>query len=173
MKQQSSLVAIGLAATAAVVCVLGWLHLAGAKASAQDAAANATQMRAYETQILQLRSLDSNVHLLGEQPVETTSSWVNFAKTAGIAERQLAEINRLSLQKIEKTSYSRDDVFIRLNAVTVEQVVSFCLQCSDASVGYSPLSVHLSAGRGGKGEPETWIATLILTRILYTATNER
>ena len=39
MKQQSSLVAIGLAATAAVVCVLGWLHLAGAKASAQDAAA--------------------------------------------------------------------------------------------------------------------------------------
>ncbi|MEZ6137062.1 MAG: hypothetical protein R3C53_19380 [Pirellulaceae bacterium] len=174
MKRSVSVPVFSLTALATIACMLAWLHLVESAAAARDAAENLARIEAYEAQILVLRNLDSNAHLVGEQPTEATGAWVELAKSAGISEKQLIEINRLPLSKIEKTAYSRDDVFIRLDAVTAEQVVKFCLLCSNASFSYSPLSVQFSATRASvaEGKLETWNTTLVLTRILYTATNE-
>lgn len=152
--------------------VLGWLQLVQSHAAAQDARANLHRMEELRERVIQLRTLDSQALAIGEQPIESTGAWVNYGRSANIPETKFAEINRLPMSKIEKTPYSRDDVFLRLTDVTAEQVVKFATTCSDASIGYSVVSVHFIPAGAQNSDSEAWNVSLVLTRILYTATND-
>lgn len=151
------------------VCIWLSLELGDARASAEDAMGNLARIKKLQNEIEELRKLDSNAHLEGEQPTESTSTWVRYATQAGIGDSQFVDIKRLPLTAIPDTAYSRDDVFLWISDLNVPQVVQFLLRCSQTDIGYTPTSVRLVAKPGSQGEVEQWDAKLVLTRLLFTA----
>lgn len=175
-KRLAAALLVGLAA----VCVGTWflLDLIAATHSAADAFRNEQAMRSLAQEIAELRSFDSSAQLVGEQPNETTQTWVKLASESSIRSEQIVEVNRLPLAAIPDTSYSRDDVFLKIRGVPLQALVDFLIRCRDRESGYTPASVHVIgnsiASRGVASEQaETWDASLVLTRILYTATSKK
>lgn len=156
-------------AAVVIASMLSIFHFSESKSAASLASENLYRMQQLKGQIIELRSKQINAHFVGEQPVENSSSWVEYGKAAGISESRLVEINRLPINQIAKTSYSRDDVFIRFVDISGAETVRFLAKCSEASIGYSPVSVHMAARPSIEGEAEKWNVSLVLTRLLYTA----
>ncbi len=161
----------GLAGATFVMCLIGGVRLGEARAAADDAANNLLRMQRLVQEIETLRKLDNNAHSQGEQAVESSQAFSKYAEAAGIASKSIADIERHPIKQFDGTSYRRDDVGIRLEGVSAEQIVRFLIQCGDASVGYSADSVLMREFSSNTGGEERWTANLILTRILYVATN--
>lgn len=161
----------GLVIALAVITVASVLRLNEAKAGALDAHDNLARITALANRIYTLRKSQNRAMVQGEQKVESSKNWIQYAQSVQIAERQIVKIERLPLKRIEKTEYSRDDVFMEINAVTATQLVAFLLKCEDAQIGYQATSVHLSRPGNAPAAQDLWNADLLLTRMLYTATN--
>ena len=147
------------------------LRLSDAKAGALDARENLARVAALANRIEALRKSQNRALVQGEQKIESSKNWIQYAQAVQITERQITKIERLPLKKVGNTEYSRDDVFMQISSVSPTQLVAFLLKCEDAQVGYQATSVHLSRGTKPAGDKEVWNADLLLTRILYTATN--
>lgn len=169
MSEHSRWLAAGATVFACVICLLAWLHMQDSVVAARDAVDNLRHMQQLQASIVELRSHNANAHLAGEQPMESSSSWVEYGKAAGINENHITEISRLPVQPIKGTAYSSDQVFLRLKDVSAQQVIELLVACRSAGIGYSPLSVHFESKRGSQATPELWSVALVLTRLLYTA----
>ncbi len=159
---------------AVVLGVWSTLDLLEAGAAAQDPTRNLHAMEEIASDIEQLRELVASAHLAGEQPTETTQTWVDLAAEAKIGSEQVVEVNRLEPMPIPDTSYSRDDVFLKIRRVAMSELVAFLLLCRDRESGYTPASVHLVSVASPQENPpiERWDASLVLTRVLFTATRQ-
>lgn len=164
-----------LAACGVTLLVVGTmaslLRLGDAKAAAADARANLDRIAALARRIELLRKSENRAAVQGEQKVESSKSWIEYAQGAQISERQISKIERLPLKEVGNTDYSRDDVFIQIKGISAKQLVQFLLKCESVDVGYQSSSVHLSRVPAAPGERDLWNADLVLTRMLFTATN--
>lgn len=147
------------------------LHLSDAKAAANDAHANLARVTALASRIQELRKSENRAVVHGEQQIESSKNWVERAQAAQIPEHQISKIDPLPPKKIGNTDYSRDDVFIELKGVTAHQLLEFLLKCEAGEDGYQSSSVHLSRVPNAPSDRDLWNADLVLTRMLFTATN--
>ena len=155
-----------------VVCAVSAMYLLEARASAWDAEANLARMTKLVERIEELRKLEDQAQMQGEQKIENSQAWIELARAVAINEQQISEISRLPLQKLKSANYSRDDVVLRVNSVSAEQVATFLVKCIEVTSGYQPTSVHLRKMPSNSQADERWSSELVLTRILYTATNQ-
>jgi len=155
-----------------VACGVSALRLVEARAAAQDAQENLGRIEDLAERVEELRKLQDRALVQGQQQIESSQTWIEQARTAGIGEQQITEINRLPLQKLKSSNYSRRDVVLRIGGVTAEQIARFLLRCDETAIGYHATSIHMRKVQGNTEPIDRWSAELILTRLLYTATNQ-
>lgn len=164
-----------LAACMVILLVVGTLasllRLSDAKAAAVDARANLDRITSLARQIEVLRRSADRAAVRGEQKDESSKNWIEYAQSAQILERQISKIDPLPLKKLGNTDYSREDVSIQIKGITAKQLIQFLLKCESVDVGYHSSSVHLSSVPSAAVERDLWNADLVLTRMLFTATN--
>lgn len=172
MQNSSIAIPLGVGLFAIVLGVWSTLELFEASAASQAATRNLHSMQGIAKDIIQLGELSSSAHVVGLQPNETTQTWVDLAAEVKIGSERVVEVNRLPITQIPDTTYSRDDVFLKIRGITMPQLVAFLVLCRDRDSGYTPASVHLIGNSGGGGNPpnERWDTSLVLTRVLFTAT---
>ncbi len=172
MNNRKTLISVIGWTLAVIACVSGVLRLLEAHAAAGDAATNLARLDLLRTAILSLRKMEDRAQVQEKSKGESTKALIGYARNASIKETQITEIERIPLQKLDNSSYQRDDVFIRFKDVNAETLISFLVNCSDPVAGYAPVSVHLRAQpRSEQVKHDVWTAELVLTRVLFAAKN--
>jgi hypothetical protein len=90
------------------------------------------------------------------------------ATEAGMPD-QIASIDHGQQRQLQDTDYAETLVLLRLNAVTIRQLVTFLHQLSehDASVRAKSVGLGLPTGQGADSAGDTWAADVTLACLTY------
>lgn len=146
-------------------------HLSNAANTYTEATENLQRMRKLAGEIRHLQQLSRTAYVEGEQPKQAIQPWLDCAKSVGI-DKQLSDFSGSRLIPISNTDYSQEQVFIRLDRVSCDQVFRFLSNAAQQQKEYVPVSMELqSLPKSSKEAQEIWTANLILTRLVFTAMN--
>lgn len=158
------------------VMVIAALRMNEAKASLADSQINLRAGEQLALEIKQLRGLKS----IADEETDISSlsniRIMEIVRQLGMNESQVRTLKRLVPAPIDGTDYQHQDVSIRLNGVTLEQVFQFLLQVEQGPSSAKATSLRLDMARSSGRETqsdERWNAQLTLTQLLYLARSAR
>lgn len=168
------------------LCMLtfGVLHLIESKKSLADAYTNTKEVYRLCATIEQLRGESRQAVSSDERKAGDTRHILDLLPSSKIPVQSVQKLESLGMKRIEKSEYLRDDVSLTIASITMTQAAEFCIRCAKSDAGYVVTQIRLSRPKVNIGirstdspsptatDPlEHWDVELLLTRLVYQATN--
>lgn len=168
MQSQRTKLLIALLVAAALAAGLGYSWQDKQRSAAALAAQDLAVCKAHIADLVRWNSGSASGPTPAASSPDLNIRLRSAATEAGIPD-QIASIDPGQPRQLQDADYAETLVSLRLNAVTIRQLVTFLHQLSehDASVRAKSVGLGLPAGQGADSVGDTWAADVTLACLTY------